>query len=568
MSRSRGPRTAIPPLPLVYVLGIWTALVSCIAFMAAYAWRTAQETRQMSDALAATELLLAREQKLSALDGLAAAAARMGSALHSPRLPLWPRNWSGSCRRTARCWKTFSCSGDQAARCRDILRSLSRNPTKPDAVFSRMSLGHVIEEVVEPFRIFGVHDHGQAASADGEERAAGARAGARPERRRALRAFQSRRKRGGLRDVASGDRRRTGTKTKSTLPLSMTGPASHRIYQPLGDPYVTTRARIQAVETNAEVEGLGLGFFIAKTLLERSRRHASSRKPSSAGKGRGSHHSPAAGIQRRRFQKISDVICRKRLCTLDNHDYYLIADAGDTESGYPSERSCPQQEKTLLIVDDDKSFCHASEPGMEIRGFEVRMADTVQEGLAFDPHSTAGLCRGRHAARRRQRPRRGRDAAIAAPGCARRRAHRLRQYRHGGDRGEARRGRLSCQARRCRRRFRRCSRSTTRRRRRRKTRCRPTACAGSTSSASTSFATGMSRKPRGGSTCTAAPCSASSPSARRSKPAVPHTSNAISLMLFRRMIKRRRSSAHAIHFAGPSPAPAAIRPCRSRRPWE
>ncbi|HEY7687973.1 MAG TPA: sensor histidine kinase, partial [Dongiaceae bacterium] len=63
------------PLPLLYKLGIWTALVSCIVFMATYAWRTAQETRLMSDALAATELLLAREQKLSALDGLAAAAA-------------------------------------------------------------------------------------------------------------------------------------------------------------------------------------------------------------------------------------------------------------------------------------------------------------------------------------------------------------------------------------------------------------------------------------------------------------------------------------------------------------
>ena len=54
------------------------------------------------------------------------------------------------------------------------------------------------------------------------------------------------------------------------------------------------------------------------------------------------------------------------------------------------------------------------------------------------------------------------------------------------------------------------------RRRRRKTRCRPTACAGSTSSASMSFAIAMSRRRRAGSTCTAAPCSASSRSARRS----------------------------------------------------
>ena len=51
--------------------------------------------------------------------------------------------------------------------------------------------------------------------------------------------------------------------------------------------------------------------------------------------------------------------------------------------------------------------------------------------------------------------------------------------------------------------------------RRRKIRCRPTACAGSTSSASTKCASATSRKPRAGSTCTAARCSASWPSARR-----------------------------------------------------
>lgn len=68
-------RGMLPTPPLLFVIGEWTALVSCIIFMAAYAWRTSQENRQMLDALAATELRLAREQKLSALDGLAAAAA-------------------------------------------------------------------------------------------------------------------------------------------------------------------------------------------------------------------------------------------------------------------------------------------------------------------------------------------------------------------------------------------------------------------------------------------------------------------------------------------------------------
>ena len=48
-------------------------------------------------------------------------------------------------------------------------------------------------------------------------------------------------------------------------------------------------------------------------------------------------------------------------------------------------------------------------------------------------------------------------------------------------------------------------------------RCRPTGCAGNISSGSMNSATAMSPKPRGASTCTAAPCSASWPSARRNK---------------------------------------------------
>ena len=55
--------------------GIWTAILLGTAFTGIYAWRVAEEARQLAQALAATELVLAREQHLSQLDGLAAAAA-------------------------------------------------------------------------------------------------------------------------------------------------------------------------------------------------------------------------------------------------------------------------------------------------------------------------------------------------------------------------------------------------------------------------------------------------------------------------------------------------------------
>ena len=54
---------------------IWIANLVAIVFIGAYAWQVAEEGRLMADALTATELVLAREQHLSQLDGLAAAAA-------------------------------------------------------------------------------------------------------------------------------------------------------------------------------------------------------------------------------------------------------------------------------------------------------------------------------------------------------------------------------------------------------------------------------------------------------------------------------------------------------------
>ena len=61
--------------PTLYNIGLLASVLSGMIFLALYAWRLAKEARQMADALAATEMVLAREQQLHALDGLAAAAA-------------------------------------------------------------------------------------------------------------------------------------------------------------------------------------------------------------------------------------------------------------------------------------------------------------------------------------------------------------------------------------------------------------------------------------------------------------------------------------------------------------
>src|SRR5690606_39390612 len=73
-----GPST-LPPL---YILGILVALLLAVVFTAAYVSSLSLEARRLSAALGATQLRLARAQRLAALGGLAAAAAHeLGSPL-------------------------------------------------------------------------------------------------------------------------------------------------------------------------------------------------------------------------------------------------------------------------------------------------------------------------------------------------------------------------------------------------------------------------------------------------------------------------------------------------------
>ena len=62
-------------LPPIYLFGVWLSIVLAIGVTSLYAFQVTEEARKLSDALAATELVLTREQHLTQLDGLAAAAA-------------------------------------------------------------------------------------------------------------------------------------------------------------------------------------------------------------------------------------------------------------------------------------------------------------------------------------------------------------------------------------------------------------------------------------------------------------------------------------------------------------
>lgn len=254
------PDTAVFALPVVYSVGIWIALVCSLAFMAAYAFRVAVEARQLADALAASELVLAREQHLNALDGLAAAAAHeLGTPLATIFLTAkeLSREFEPSDPRA----EDVALIRSQAERCRDILRQLTTLSSDKDMHFQRMPMSQLIEEVVEPHRGFGIAIK-VAMSGEGSE-PVGSR---NPAIRYGL---------GNLLENAVDFAKSTVQITCSwdsrTARIIITddGPGfSADVLSRIGEPYISARGARSAV--NHPGGGLGLGVFIAKTLLERT----------------------------------------------------------------------------------------------------------------------------------------------------------------------------------------------------------------------------------------------------------------------------------------------------------
>lgn len=246
-------------LSSIYIAGVWIAITSSMAFMAFYTSRVAGETQQLSDALSATELVLAHEQHLSALDGLATAAAHeLGTPLATITL-------------TAKELKTDLPDGnplrddvdlivEQSIRCRDILAKLRSLSSSQDTNFTQMSLSHLLEEAIEPHKLFGIDlslNLAPARSDDPEPiilRSPGLLYGLGNIVENAV-------------DFAQSTVTLDGAWTDKTITLTISddGPGfSPDMIHRLGEPYVTKR---EGAQTGG---GLGLGFFIAKTLLERS----------------------------------------------------------------------------------------------------------------------------------------------------------------------------------------------------------------------------------------------------------------------------------------------------------
>jgi two-component system, sensor histidine kinase RegB len=261
-------------LPTLYKIGTFAGVASCMVFIALYGWRLSKEGRQMSAALAATELVLAREQKLHALDGLAAAAAHeLGTPLST--IVLVAKELERELPPGSAMADDIALLRTQAERCREILQTLTRKPSESDPLHASLTISQLIEEAVAPHSVFPVQieiDCGAYVGSDLNGVAETTQTEPIGERRPGLIYGVGNLIENAVEFARSKVTIRARWNEREVLITIMDdGPGfSPDVIDALGEPYVTTRRSAGTKLDDGKATGLGLGFFIAKTLLERS----------------------------------------------------------------------------------------------------------------------------------------------------------------------------------------------------------------------------------------------------------------------------------------------------------
>lgn len=252
-------------IPDFFVFGNWAAMVIATVFMAAYSLRISAEIRSMSDAVAAANMALSREQKLTDLGGVVAAAAHeLGTPLATIKLTSAELMEELDDRPELR--EDAALIRQQADRCRDILRNMGR-AGKDDLHLRQAPVSSVIQEAAEPHMYRGKRLHFDA----------------RPDEDGSLQQPSILRKPEvihGLRnliqnavDFADANVWVEAIWTADRISIRILddghGFPPHIIGR-IGSPFVRRRRPESDRRARPGYEGMGLGLFIAKTLLERS----------------------------------------------------------------------------------------------------------------------------------------------------------------------------------------------------------------------------------------------------------------------------------------------------------
>lgn len=252
-------------VPQIMINGFWVALITSVGFLALFSRKIMVEVFSMSQALAATQTALGREQRLTALGGVVAAAAHeLGTPLAT--IKMVSTELADELAGQPELLEDVELIREQANRCRDILHEMGRSG-KDDSLMQIAPISALVQEAMEPHmdrgkriipRINGRINDGPGAD-------------------HMLIARQS--------EIIHGLRNLIQNAvdfSASTVWIDINwdkdllkvhvgddGPGypSHLIGR-IGDPFVRKRGYVDP--NRPGYEGMGLGLFIAKTLLERT----------------------------------------------------------------------------------------------------------------------------------------------------------------------------------------------------------------------------------------------------------------------------------------------------------
>jgi two-component system sensor histidine kinase RegB len=254
-------------VPDLFVFGNWCALIIAVVFFGAYSRRISGEMLSMANALSATQMALAREQKLTDLGGVVAAAAHeLGTPLATIKLTSAELMEELDDRPDLK--EDAALIREQADRCRDILRNMGR-AGKDDLHLRKAPLSALITEAAEPHE-----DRGKALLYSFG--AIGLNDPLQPSVLRKPEIIH------GVRNLVQNavDFAQTSVwieaqwnDSEIVIRIADDGPGypAHLIGR-LGDPFMLRGRRTAAASKKQRpgYEGMGLGLFIAKTLLERT----------------------------------------------------------------------------------------------------------------------------------------------------------------------------------------------------------------------------------------------------------------------------------------------------------
>ncbi|MEO0496529.1 MAG: ActS/PrrB/RegB family redox-sensitive histidine kinase [Pseudomonadota bacterium] len=255
-------------VPGTYVLGVWAALTVSVLFTTFYVYRVGRESRALSDALAATEMVLQRELHMQALDGIAAAAAHeLGTPLAT--ISLTAKELNRNTDVDAQTREDLQLIVSQAMRCRDILKRLNNLGGDGSDHFPTVTPVTMMEQVLEPLREAEPDVEIEFIVSEGLEVSAAPLAIRNPGVLHGLANI--------VENALDFSQQRVTVQTgwtdmEVTVTIMDDGPGfSLENLERFGGPNMSRRSiDVQSEGHGSRAGGLGLGLFIAKTLLERS----------------------------------------------------------------------------------------------------------------------------------------------------------------------------------------------------------------------------------------------------------------------------------------------------------